>query len=248
MAALIIVLVPIVLALAVFSILRERVEKRSAELPTLLEATQEVSKRSEPVDDSSDVVVLSSLLPRQFVVLDLETTGLSPLADEIIEIGAIRVSLDLDSHPTFQTLVKPQRRIPSKITQLTGITQAMVDEQGIELEDALAQFMEFIGDLPIVTFNAAFDMGFIYSAARRHGTAVTNRYTCALKRARRAWPGLPSHRLAYLAEVGKLPTDLPHRALGDCHRALLVFISATQELNTKVRWSKPADEFPVARA
>jgi hypothetical protein len=54
----------------------------------------------------------SSMLPREFVVLDLETTGLDPTRNEIIEVGAIRVNLDSDSHVTFQTLVKPERRVP----------------------------------------------------------------------------------------------------------------------------------------
>lgn len=191
------------------------------------------------VIDSCDTVVLSSLLPKQFIVLDLETTGLDPLRDEIIEFGAMRISLDSIKYDTFQTLVKPERRVPKKITEITAITQEMVDMQGIELREALIQFIEFIGELPIVTFNAEFDMGFVYSAARKYGLSVNNRYTCALKRARRAWPNLPSYKLSYLAEMAKLSNDETHRALGDCKRAAIIFAAATAILNQKVRWSKP---------
>ena len=192
--------------------------------------------------DSSSTVVLSSLLPRQFIVLDLETTGLDPLRDEIIEFGVVRVCLDVHTHPTFQTLVKPKRKIPKKITEITGITQEMVDGEGIDPSDALAQFIEFIGDLPIVTYNAEFDMGFIRNAARQQGITISNRYACALKRARRAWPDLPSHRLSYIADVEGLPNNDAHRALGDCERALNLFVRATIKLNQKVRWTKPLDE------
>jgi DNA polymerase III epsilon subunit-like protein len=67
------------------------------------------------------------LLPPRFVVLDLETTGLDPERNEIIEIGAIRVNRDSDVHDTFRALVKPTRRIPKRITQINGISQEMVD-------------------------------------------------------------------------------------------------------------------------
>jgi DNA polymerase III epsilon subunit family exonuclease len=182
---------------------------------------------------------LSELLPAQFIVLDLETTGLSPTTDEIIEIAAIKVTLGDERHLAMQTLVKPTRRVPSKITQLTGITQAMIDADGIELDSALRQFMEFAGDLPLVTYNADFDIGFLRVAAAQCGVVLGNSYTCALKRARRAWPSLPDHKLATVASIFKLPENDQHRALGDTIRAAHVFMLATVQINQKVRWAKP---------
>ena len=179
------------------------------------------------------------MLPNEFVVLDLETTGLSPLTDEIIEIGAVRAKLDSENHATFQTFVKPSRKIPRRITEITGITQEMVDQDGIPISEALTQFVKFIGDLPLVTFNAEFDIGFLCNAAKREKISINNRYTCALKRARRAWPGLPSYRLGELAKMGNLQTSDAHRALGDSIRALIVFTSATSRLGQKVRWTQP---------
>jgi DNA polymerase III epsilon subunit family exonuclease len=181
---------------------------------------------------------LSEFLPCEFVVLDLETTGLNSERDEIIEFGAIRVTLGADRQPTFQCLVRPARKVPAKITRITGITQTMVESEGLGPEIALRQFLEFIGDLPLVTFNAEFDMGFLQSAARKQGVTITNSYACALKRARRAWPGLQSYKLVDLAVLGNLSVDDAHRALGDCNRALIVFVSATQKLGQKVRWTK----------
>jgi DNA polymerase III epsilon subunit family exonuclease len=194
------------------------------------------------VSPPQESVELSALLPQHFIVLDLETTGLNPYRDEIIEFGAIRVNLASDNHTSFRTLVKPNRKVPRKITEITGITQEMVDSEGLELRDALNQFIEFIGDLPLVTYNADFDMGFLYSAAKKHEFVIGNRYTCALKRARRAWPGLPSYSLVNLAKMGRLSDEDTHRALGDCKRAMIVFISATSKLGQKVRWSKPQVE------
>src|SRR5579862_5582229 len=137
--------------------------------------------RTQPVSD------LSALLPAQFVVLDVETTGLSPERDEIIEIGAIRATLNATTHSTFQTLVKPTREISKRVMRMTGITQEMVDADGIPIREALLSLMEFVGDLPLVTFNAEFDISFLCNAASRERIAFGNRYTCALQRARKAW-------------------------------------------------------------
>ena len=181
---------------------------------------------------------LSMLPRRQFIVLDLETTGLDARIHEIIEFGAIRAELDSDVHKTFQALVKPTKKVPQRITEITGITQSMVDSEGRELNEVLKEFVEFIGELPLVTYNASFDMAFLQTAASQNGLSINNRYTCALKLARRAWPGLPSYRLADLAKMGNLPDDDTHRALGDCKRALIVFVSSASKQGKRIRWSR----------
>jgi DNA polymerase III epsilon subunit-like protein len=176
-------------------------------------------------------------LPREFVVLDLETTGLDPELDEIIEVGAIRTNRDTGVRTPFQALVKQDGKVPRRITRMTGISQAMIDAEGRLPGEVLAEFMGFIQDLPLVTFNAAFDMAFLQNAARRQGFVIGNRYACALQMARRAWPDLPSHRLIDLARVRNLPADDSHRALGDCTRALLIFIAATSECGGRITWT-----------
>ncbi|HZL50019.1 MAG TPA: exonuclease domain-containing protein [Terracidiphilus sp.] len=72
----------------------------------------------------------SAFLPDEFVVFDLETTGLSAATNEIIEFGAIRVARNAESHLTFQSLVKPSREVSAEITRLTGISQEMLNAQG----------------------------------------------------------------------------------------------------------------------
>jgi DNA polymerase III epsilon subunit family exonuclease len=183
-----------------------------------------------------------SILPREFIVLDLETTGLNPELHEIIEFGAIRANRDSDTHSCFQSFVKPKKKIPRRITELTGITQASVDAEGRALEEVFPEFLAFIGDLPLVTFNAAFDMRFLQKAASQHGITITNRYTCALKMARRAWPGLPSYRLPELAKLGNLSNEDAHRAVGDCRRTLIIFVAAASKHGKRINWIRLKSE------
>lgn len=174
-----------------------------------------------------------SMLPEQFVVFDLETTGLRSDHHEIIEIGAIRVNRDAEDHQTFQTLVRSKKRVPKKITELTGITNDMVQSDGIELFEALAEFRSFVGDLPLVAFNAEFDDAFLRAAcAATSSNYFVNESCCALKLARRAWPDRKSFRLSDIARDGNLSMDATHRALGDCRRTMIVFAAAAREVGT----------------
>lgn len=172
-------------------------------------------------------------LPKQFIVFDLETTGLDAAKHEIIEIGAIRVNRDSTNHETFQALVKPSKKIPNKIVELTSITQEMLDADGGAVDEALRDLATFVGDLRLVSFNAEFDMAFLNAATARCGlTSFNNPVSCALKMARRAWPGRKSYRLVDIAKDGNLDSKDTHRALGDCQRTLTVYCAAASELRT----------------
>ena len=183
---------------------------------------------------SPSTIDFKAVLPPKFVVFDLETTGLDERKDQIIEIGAIRVNRDNDVHDTFQTLVKPTRKIPRAITRLNGISQEMVDREGMPSELAVREFVNFIQDLPLVSFNAEFDMPFLQRLASQHGIVLHNSVSCALRTARLAWPGRTSYRLADLARDGGLLQDNTHRALADCRRALIVYTSAASVLGRTV--------------
>ena len=186
--------------------------------------------------------------PERFVVFDLETTGLDAEQDEIIEMAAIKVDrglvqLTLEGQnivpfdarcECLQTLVKPSKRVPKSATQIHGITQEMVDQEGRPLESALQDFVRFIGDLPLVAFHANFDMGFLQHAAVRHGISMQNESFCALELARRAWPGLQSYKLGNLAKLIKLPVEDAHRALGDSKRTLMIYCKAAAALQREL--------------
>jgi DNA polymerase III epsilon subunit family exonuclease len=176
---------------------------------------------------------LREVLPERFVVFDLETTRLDGKRHEIIEIGAIRVHRDSSVHDTLTVLIKPRRRIPKNIMRLTGITQTMVDADGETLASALQAFRDFIGDLPLVCFNAEFDMAFLAAAGHEHGIAFENDVSCALVMSRRVWPRRRSYRLSDLARDGKLSGRNTHRALADCERTMIVYAAAAAEVRRR---------------
>ncbi len=168
--------------------------------------------------------------PDEFVVVDLETTGLNGATDHIVEIGALKVRREqmLEAKPTiavFATLVKPPVPVPAQTTSLTGISQAMVDADGVAVHAALTGFQEFAGDLPLIAFNAKFDRSFLLAAGRRSGVEFSNEWVCALELARRALPGMKSYKLSDLtSSLG----NQDHRALEDARRALLVYALSLQ--------------------
>ena len=171
-----------------------------------------------------------SHLPERFVVFDLETTGLDSTKHQIIEIGAIRVNRTSDNHETYQNLVLAKRKLPKKIIELTGITDELLKSEGVPIEQALREFADFAGDLRLVSFNSDFDLPFLHNAASQHGLEFRNPTSCALKMARKAWPKRQSFRLMDLARDGNLSLHNQHRALGDCERALHVYIAAASKL------------------
>lgn len=172
-------------------------------------------------------------LPDSFVVFDLETTGLDASQHEIIEIAAIRFTKSTNTHDTLQGLVKPKQPVPQKITELTGITQEMLDRDGEQIRDVLGEFKSFVGNLRLVSFNAEFDMAFLQAAAKGNGLRTfKNPTSCALKLARKAWPGRKSYRLDDLASDGEFKSGTAHRALEDARRALIVYAAANAALKT----------------
>lgn len=174
------------------------------------------------------------MLPEQFVVYDLETTGLNSETHEIIEIGAIKANRDSGLHVTFQTLVMPVGRISAKISQITGLDRAALKSNGIPIKEAIENFVEFVGDLPMIAYNEQFDRGFLENACKLHGLPMfKNKSYCALKMARRAWPKRGGYKLSSLAADGGLSMTDEHRALGDCKRTLMVFVAAAQVLRAK---------------
>lgn len=172
-------------------------------------------------------------MPEQCVVIDLETTGLDPTKHEIIEIAAIRYRRGQERHQTLQALIKPRQTVPAKITELTGITQEMVETQGEELGKALRELTVFLGESRVVSFNAEFDIGFIQVALAQHSLPpMTNSVSCALKMSRRAWPRRKSYKLVDLVADGKIGGGQAHRALEDARRALVVYAAAVSELKS----------------
>lgn len=106
----------------------------------------------------------------------------------------------------------------------------MVNDEGMPIEQALPEFLEFVGDLPLVAYNAEFDMRFLQIAAMKQGLYVRNPVRCALRLAREAWKGRNSYKLADLARDGGIKDEESHRALVDCKKALIVYSAAASKL------------------
>ena len=143
------------------------------------------------------------------LAFDLETTGLNPASDEIIEIGAVRFR-DGEAVDTFESLVKPSIPIPEDITHLTGIHQEDVaDAPGI---DALTpRIKQFFGDAPVIAHNAGFDLSFM----RRHDLLRKNPAIDTLDLATMTLPSAPRYGLGALAAQQGIVLDNAHRALAD---------------------------------
>ncbi len=151
-----------------------------------------------------------------YVIYDLETTGISCNNDQVVEISAIKVK-DHQVVEEFTSLVNPQCPIPYHASEVNGITDDMVEDAPF-FDTVLEDFITFIEDLPLVGHNIhSFDMNFIYRDCEEYfGKIPGNDYVDTLKIARICLPELNSHSLTNLAEHFGLPTDGAHRALCDC--------------------------------
>ena len=151
-----------------------------------------------------------------YVVFDLETTGVRPDVDEIIEISAIKVR-EHKAVDEFSTLVNPGMHIPAAASRVNHITDDMV-ESAPELAQALEGFLRFAGDDILVGHNIhSFDLNFIYHGTMRiFHTAIENDYIDTLYMARQCLPELSHYKLSDVAAYFHISTKGAHRALNDC--------------------------------
>lgn len=160
--------------------------------------------------------------PSDFVLLDIETTGLSPTYEDIIEISAIKVR-NGKAVDTFSQLINIGRPLPPFISALTGITDSMLANADTA-ENVLSRFLDFIGSDILMAHNANFDINFLYDKCfEKLGYFLYNDFVDTLKIARKLLPDLPSRSLDSLAAYYCLPPRQTHRALGDCEMTLECF-------------------------
>lgn len=148
-------------------------------------------------------------------VLDFETTGLSPgCGDRPTEI-AVALLRDGQVVDRFQSLMNPGRRIPWPVTQLTGITNAMVGAAPA-VAAVMREAQRFVGRHPVVAHNASFDRRFWAAELQRLGLAAGSDFACTMLIARRLYPAAANHKLGTLVELLGLPrTGRAHRAMAD---------------------------------
>lgn len=174
-----------------------------------------------------------------YVLFDLETTGISWRSDDVIEISALRVRNGQVTE-CFSSLVDPGRPIPWAASRVNNITDDMVAGEPT-MEEILPQFLEFVGEDVLAGHNIArFDLNFLYRDSMvRFGLLPGNDYVDTLLFARQSLPGLPSYALTALAEHYGLTTQGAHRALNDC-RVNQQVLSGWQESPGGRRSAAPA--------
>lgn len=165
-----------------------------------------------------------------YTVVDIETNGLVSGTCEILEISAIRYRNDRKAG-VFSTLIKPTQRIVPFITELTGITDGMV-QNAPDITTALDGFAEFVGDDILVGHNVHFDVDFLYDNLMRYKAyALTNSFVDTLRLSRKALPELPNHKLATVAEHYGVSTVGAHRALKDCEICNACYVELKRALS-----------------
>ena len=161
--------------------------------------------------------------PDRYLVVDVETTGLSAGTDHIIEIGALVVhSSEIRSQ--FQSFIRTPISLPKSIVSLTGITDQILTEQGKELSEVMRAFISFARDYTIVSHQIGFDLGFLRSACNRTGLQLPANPcvdTCAL--ARRLVKEARDWKLSTLAEHFDIRITESHRSLPDCIATMQLF-------------------------
>ncbi len=176
------------------------------------------------VDDLKEVVENSKgqSLEGSYVVFDLETTGLSAVNNQIIEIGAVKVEEGRITE-RFSTFVNPKEPIPFQIEQLTSISDEMVLDAPV-IEEALPKFLKFCEGCVLIAHNASFDVGFIEENCRRMeiSTDFTAGDTVAM--ARILLPNLNKLKLDNVAKALNIPLDHHHRAVDDAACTAEIFV------------------------
>lgn len=160
------------------------------------------------------------------IVLDIETTGVSPENDRITEIGAIKV-MGGQVVETFSQLINPQVDIPVHITELTGISNDMVKNMPT-IREVLPKFISFCGDLPIMGHNIMFDYSFLVCNAAFINMEFKKYGLDTLMIARQLLPTLESRSLTALCKHFNIIRDKAHRAYDDAYATYELYLKLKQ--------------------
>jgi len=170
----------------------------------------------------------------EFVIFDVETTGLSHLdGDRIIEIAAVKVK-NGQVIDKFYSLINPQRLIPSQATQVNNITDEMVITAPVAAK-ILPQMIHFIGGACVTGHNVKFDLNFLCYELALIGRRLNDQTPAidTLKMARDLLPYLSNHKLAYLARSLGVVVNQTHRAMADVELTVAVFLRLLQMATDK---------------
>ena len=183
------------------------------------------------IDDDAGIVENGrgqSLEGCTYVVLDVETTGLNTHADEIIEIGAVRIENGVEV-AEFSELINPGRNVPDKVVEITGITTAMLRDKRA-LQDVLPEFAEFCEGAVLVAHNASFDMAFFRRAFQAAGIPFDFTIVDTLALVRNQYPRQKSHKLGVMCKQLGISLTNAHRAVHDARATGLMLLKVLHEV------------------
>lgn len=154
-----------------------------------------------------------------FIVLDIETDGLNVQQNAILEIGALKV--EGNQIQTFQKLIETGKKVPKKIRDITGIDNELLEREGIEIEKALKELVQFVEDYPIVGYNINFDMKFINHALRiRQEKILSNRVIDIQHLVKKEKVLLKNYKLETVLKAYDINSKVHHRAVADAQVTL----------------------------
>ena len=185
------------------------------------------------VDDENELAINPKeyTLKDTFVVFDIETTGFSAVENNIIEIGAVKITNgEITDH--FSTFVNPKEPIPYRIEKLTGINDSMVADAPF-INDALTQFRKFSEGAVYVAHNAGFDMGFLMEKERVSGIEREYSYVDTLGLSRLLVPEISKFKLDNLCKFFKISLENHHRAVDDAKATAEIFLKLIERLEEK---------------
>ena len=190
------------------------------------------------VDDNVDIVIRPNdgkLLDQTYVVFDFETTGFNAGgADSIIEIGAVKMKGG-EILERYDELINPGRPLPAKITEITNITDLMLEDKDNE-ENAVKRFIEWFGDLPMVAHNAKFDVSFLEMAYKKYNLGeFKNPVIDTLELSRTLDNNYARHGLSALVKRYNVPWDEEshHRGDYDAEGTALVLYKMLEKLDSR---------------
>ena len=168
----------------------------------------------------------------EYVIFDIETTGLEPTQHEITEIGALKIK-GHEVQNMFSSLIRPSSPISLEITNITGIDDEMV-KNSPSLKEVLPKFIDFITDSILIAHNAEFDLAFIKQNLKQiSDKELNNNVICTVRLARYLIPDLKNHKLHTVAAHLGIPVENRHRAMGDAEATYQIWIKFLPLLKEK---------------
>lgn len=169
------------------------------------EKVKRVRQRRKMIDENES---------ENYIVIDVETTGINSEKDQIIEIAAIK--LEGNEITVFQKLVKVGIGLQKEISDLTGITDEMLANDGKDIDVVLDEFLDFVGKSILVGYNIKFDISFLDAELKKSGKAVlTNKTICLLHEVKRKQNFLRDYKLSTVLKKNNICTEGLHRAYVD---------------------------------